>query len=385
MLDTKLDTKIEEISKQKRRKDWLTEQLKDLATGNKIHPVKIRNRRTGRGVSLFLDHWDGSKHHYTFLKSALAGDKVLDMETIRRAVAARDEIERKISSGNLDEFDPKQDLLEIVKADISKSPNLARVLLHLKNYSEGKPIPLGKVTKKWWRGFRDYILSKVKNNSAASYLQILKAVIHRLQEDGWDGQPFVKENNLSYEPTDRTFLTGSEVEALAATPCHFPEVKRAFLFSCFAGLRISDVRKLKWGEIVKTDDGKYQAKFYQKKTKSFTFLPLSGEAARQLFFNQDEKIIQHPENLVFDLPGKSTAAACIPKWARQAGIKKHVSFHASRHTFFVFARKAGMDLYTVSELLGHASITTTLLYKHIDPERLRADVDKMPELSREAK
>ena len=54
----------------------------------------------------------------------------------------------------------------------------------------------------------------------------------------------------------REFLTIEELRTLIATPCRYDIVKKAFLFSCFTGLRYSDMMALKWNEIHKAADGK---------------------------------------------------------------------------------------------------------------------------------
>ena len=49
----------------------------------------------------------------------------------------------------------------------------------------------------------------------------------------------------------------------------------------------------------------------------------------------------------------------IVRWCLAAGITKHITFHASRHTFAVTQLTLGTDIYTVSRLLGHSEIRTT--------------------------
>ena len=51
------------------------------------------------------------------------------------------------------------------------------------------------------------------------------------------------------ESVERGYLELKEIEKLITTPSERPEITKAFLFSCFTGLRQSDVRNLKWKDI----------------------------------------------------------------------------------------------------------------------------------------
>lgn len=65
------------------------------------------------------------------------------------------------------------------------------------------------------------------------------------------------------EEVERVYLTVEEIKNLTATPCMYPWLKRAFLFSCLTGLRKSDIEKLLWSE-VQDFDGFTRIVFRQK-------------------------------------------------------------------------------------------------------------------------
>lgn len=67
----------------------------------------------------------------------------------------------------------------------------------------------------------------------------------------------------------------------------------------------------------------------------------------------------------------------LPQWLKNAGIKKHFTFHGFRHTFATLQLTSGTDIYTVSKLLGHKDVKTTEVYVRIVDELTKEASEKI--------
>ena len=166
----------------------------------------------------------------------------------------------------------------------------------------------------------------------------------------------------------RDFLTIDELKLLVDTKCSNDEIKKAYLFSCFCGLRWSDIKSLVWNEVIKNGE-QYQVRLVMKKTQELIYIPLSEEALKWLPERNDNNDTDH----VFILPYLTRISPVLNKWAQSCGITKHITFHTARHTFATMLLTLGCDVYTVSKLLGHKEIKTTEIYaKIVDKKKAEA-------------
>lgn len=215
------------------------------------------------------------------------------------------------------------------------------------------------------QGFLDYLLGlttqnkkKMMASTANNNLNKLKCILRLAYEDGYIKDNIARKLKLAkVEKSKKEFLSLEEVKALAVTPCGSDIVRRAALFSCLTGLRISDVILLKWEDIMKSPDGGWCMNIITKKTKTTAVLPISDEAVSLCGDRAIGRVFAGlTENLV---------RQHLPDWLKAAGITKHITFHCFRHTFATLQIVAGTDLYTVSKMLTHSDIKTTQVYAEV--------------------
>jgi integrase len=242
-------------------------------------------------------------------------------------------------------------------------------------------IKFSQVNEKFLNEFREYLLTannrkekgkKLSQNSASSYFNKIKACLKEAQKEG------IIQINLNarvkpikYKDTIRQFLTLEEVNLLVVTPFDDDVLKRASLFSALTGLRFSDVKNLKWGDVQYIKGAGFQIGFRQQKTKSVEYLPISDQAYEFM----GEKM--SGAELVFKgLKYSAHKNLELKQWIKSAGINKVITFHNFRHTWACMQLLLGTDIYTISKMLGHKNIKTTAIYAKIMDENKRAAANR---------
>ena len=365
-------------------------------------PVRIRQKALkGGSTSLYLDIYYHGVRKYEFLELYLVpeqspADKIKNTEVMAKAEMIKSERILQLQKAGIEKWE------QIKQADIllthwlkkyseetgfsdNTISSREKTLMHLEIYlkqSHQEHIRLSDVSKDFCRGFIAYLRSAknlvfkereeiISQNTAYFYQHVLSASFNKAVSEGLlSKNPFnqlTAKEKIPMEESDREFLTIDELKHLAAADCPNKAVKHAFMFSCFTGLRISDIRQLTSANIKKTADDKgLYIDVVMQKTKHKVTVPLSQEALQWL------PEPPSPGEPYFKLPKTSAALGMsIKKWCKNAEIDKHVTFHSSRHTFGTTMLTLGADLYTTSKLMGHSNVSTTTVYaKIIDQKKV---------------
>jgi integrase len=256
---------------------------------------------------------------------------------------------------------------------------------HLERFAKGKDVLFSDVTVQFIEDFAKYLQKLTSRNTMIYYMAIFKTMLNRgVKLEIIAQNQFIRYKMPVKVDVDRTFLELDQLQKMKDTQisCE-PQITQAFLFSCFTGLRLSDIQSLKKEHLnieMDKDGNPYHCLLIRplKTTRTSGQLlkaPLSDQAVKIL-----SQVKKHYRNdLVFDaLPEKSTINYWLRKWAGKAEISKPLHFHVARHTFATLCLTSGIDIYTVSKLLGHRRIDATQIYAKIIDEKKQQEVKKFP-------
>jgi len=355
-------------------------------------PVTIRDKRLKDGSrSLYLDIYRDGRREYEFLKLYIVPertpiDKMQNKETLLQAntIKAQRIIDLNSSEHHLQNTRQKskanfidycQTIAERKKAAAGGNERgtyltYRALIYHLQKYGGNKITFLQATQDDFIKGFAEYLKTAVnkrdgggiRQNSQRNYIKTLKAVFNAAIEDKIIViNPIGKKQIPARQDTEICFLTADEVRRLEQTDCPRPQVKAAFLFSVFTGLRYSDIKGLTW-ERLQTVNNELFMIYRQKKTDKQEYLPISERAAAYLPPRPDKAA---DSDFVFDIPNAGYTNVFLKIWTATAGITKRVTFHVGRHTNATLLLSNGVALETISELLGHSNIAVTQIYAKV--------------------
>jgi integrase/recombinase XerD len=249
-------------------------------------------------------------------------------------------------------------------------------LKKLRDFANKKTLPFSELTETFLIRFKAYLEKKLSGQTPYDYFKKLKRVLKAAEREGYLKKNNAKEiiNKKGKEGIEKDTLTSKELIAMAESACTNAEVKRAFLFCACTGLRFCDVSVLRWENI---KGGAVDIK--QKKTNVPVYINLN-EDGRHLLGTRGL-----PNELIFDLPSHTSCLAILKDWTKKAEIDKHITWHCARHSFGTNLVAYGIDVATVSKLLGHTSYDYTMNYVRVNEEIKEMAVQSLPQMIKNKK
>lgn len=349
-------------------------------------PFKLRRRKLADGrESLFIDHTVDGRHEYEFLKLYLVPEtsvkaKRENAKTLRQAeeiIIARTENMVDDKAQEEAAKDKSQmllsDFISMLMEEYKQRGQPAYLRLRAARTKLEKFRPgarLCDIDKKFCVDYAEWLQSEpltpqgkpLAQATAFSSFWNLGITLSSARQKG-----YIKSNpwellgsheKIQQPEGKREFLTFEEIRKLEQTPYIKENIRKAFLFACYCGLRVGDVTDLRWSDISVNGGRHFVSVVMQKNSKPIS-LPLPTKALSWLPERGE------PESSVFSLPSRTNLRKHLQKWSEQAGLERHLHFHLSRHTYGTMLITAGVDLYTASKMMGHADVRPTQVYAKI--------------------
>lgn len=185
--------------------------------------------------------------------------------------------------------------------------------------------------------FVAYLEERSSGEGARGYFQRFKKII----KSAADKDVIIKNpcNGIVCKVDDqilrKDILSVDEMQRLIQTtyPGQNDQIRRAFIFCLYTGIRFCDLVELKYGNV---DFANKTLAFEQTKTKgqsvnSGVTIPLNDGLFRLIGEKQDK------ENSIFILPSHTMCLKALRRWTARAGIDKHITWHLARHVQIYFS------------------------------------------------
>jgi len=249
-------------------------------------------------------------------------------------------------------------------------------------------ISFSELDTKWMNGFKIHLQSKNiaaqdkppryrKPGTIWRRMKDLKAYL-KLASD--DPQIYVSEEAVEFPnppPEEETvFLNRDELRRMMIVlrSGRLTEVQRnvlkAFLFTCFTSLRISDLYRSNSEWLVTDDLLVFTQWKNRRKSPTTVHIPLNAMA---------KSLVDDTAKTFFELPSEQEYNRTLKELAIKAEIRKNLKSHVGRHTFGYLYMTTSGNLYGLKKIMGHKKIATTERYAHLDEEYNMAQVMKLQE------
>ncbi|HPR33796.1 MAG TPA: tyrosine-type recombinase/integrase [Prolixibacteraceae bacterium] len=159
-----------------------------------------------------------------------------------------------------------------------------------------------------------------------------------------------------------------------------PKHRLALMVAYGAGLRVSEVINLRWGDVLLAEQ-KIHVRNGKGKKDRMVMLPYSIQILLEQY-----KTLYPSNDYVFQgqIPGTPYSASSVERVMGRAlqksGLEKKGSVHNLRHSFATHLLDSGTDIRYVQQLLGHKDIRTTMIYSHLSQsniDRIQSPLDRM--------
>lgn len=360
--------------------------------------VKLReNIKSSGAKSLYLDIVINGKRHKEYLGIVLkpaktTEEKERNRELKRLAETIRAKREIELHENNYDlkpSYKRNVDFIEYYQKYLDEYKHTDKRIvkysfrwfvdyLQTQGIKRLKPTMLDEALCK---GYWDYLQRNLNGETPYNYFNKFKQVIRQaINDELIYKNPTARIKVGRDEGLKKEILSLEEIQTLAKAPCPNNEVKRAFIFSLYTGLRWCDVKELTYRNV---DYSNRKLRYIQAKTKHKSKNASNILDLSPFLLNVIGKI-KNPDDKIFKLPSHTGALKILRAWVENAKINKRITWHCARHSFAVNQlSELKTDIKTVASLLGHSSLKYIERYSRAIDEKKKEAINKLPNINLE--
>lgn len=342
---------------------------KDRPDKTGAYPFRIRTTIKRKvtyystGIMLKPDQWNGKeviKHPNKTTLNLVINKKIAEIEAqlLESALMGSDmPVKRNIEY--------KEYALNIIsqRKRFETEGTIKHKIAYLNKFDRYKPgIKLQQVNSEVLRGYEEYCL-KLGNsgNTVWSSVKNVLTVLNLAEREGLIKK--VRFDRTKYKNPERGWLTMQEIDKLEAYVKKYPNGSLAryanwFLFSCYSGLRYSDLQQF-------TPDKIKAGKIILRTEKTGTDVSIKIHPRLKECIKRMEPEVYTNQEVNRGLKALADAV----------GINKKITYHLGRYSFAVNFLENSGSMEVLSKLLGHSSMKTTLIYGKLTDKRMDAEIE----------
>lgn len=225
--------------------------------------------------------------------------------------------------------------------------------------------------------FLTYLQRKVVKGYRV-YYRTLKAAFNKAIDWGYiKDNYFIKVKLPKKQKVNPAYIDERQL-ALICKQIDVDTARDVSILGFYTGMRLNELVNLTWRNVnLMTRILTVGDEDFTTKGRNQRYIPICDEALEVLtkrvpkvhkVHNDKSYVFCKPNGLPFtgDFISKRFKSAC-----KAAGTDKAIHFHSLRHSFASNLAQKGVSLYTIKELLGHSSISTTEIYSHLNMDTLK--------------
>jgi len=236
-------------------------------------------------------------------------------------------------------------------------------------------VEIAEIDSKWLNKYLVWLMKYMAYSGAWSRIKDLKGYINLAKDAGLSIHPDFDNHYLADPEHEPVYLEKEEMDKLFELykdPNLSSENRsclRAFLFNCFTGFRISDLKRFDptWivGEEIVFEPTKKRLTSTKEHIVRIPLIPIAKEFLKTL----DGSNLVDRSEVKYNKRLKTIAVL--------AGVEKNITSHVARHSFATQLAVLGVPVIVISKLLGHKNIASTMVYIHIADKIRKREMEKL--------